>query len=133
MDDWNNIISLIFQTHRLFSIGIVQQSIMLKTTQVTHKYTYINAENGRVCNFYIVKVKCDAQTPAHRRPIGAPHTSECWITGWNPMPIAGKFQSSFDVFNRWMMDNGWFTSDHPIEIIVEKERVFEVTKEGKEV
>lgn len=29
------------------------------------------------------------------------------ITGWNPMPVKGWFDSSYGILSQWMRENGW--------------------------
>lgn len=70
---------------------------MMMTTKIIHEYTYVD-RNYRKCVFHIVRYDRNAEKR---------NTAECWITGWNPMPIHGKFYSSFEVFDKWMENNGW--------------------------
>lgn len=30
-----------------------------------------------------------------------------WFDNWNPLPVKGKFKSTYHVIHKWLLDNGW--------------------------
>lgn len=87
---------------------------MKKVTRIVHEYTYTNGMKKCILHF----VKFDEKIEYKRM---VPHCNECWISGWNPMPISGKFYTSLSVFDEWMNSNGWWRCSKPTTIIIDRE------------
>lgn len=92
---------------------------MKEITRIVNVYLFVNG--NKKCYFHIVKQDKNSPIPREYRPTNG--TSECWVTGWNPMPVSGIFYSSLHVFQKWMEDNDWSYYVQPITTIIEKEEV----------
>lgn len=100
-----------------FHYALFTERIMERTTEIIKKYLYV--KDSKRCYFHIktYDIKC------HCLDEGVNHTSECFITGWNPMPVAGKFYSSLGTLHEWMINNGWHCNGRCCETIIVKEKI----------
>lgn len=95
---------------------------MKEITRITNTYLYIKGE--KKC--YLHMIKCD------RNATSSPNfTSKCWISGWNPLPICGEFNTSLSVFDEWMIKMGWNRYVMPITTVIEKEEVTNQTRRAR--
>lgn len=54
---------------------------------------------------------------------------EVWFRfeNWNPLPVKGRFQSTFSVIHQWLIDNGWTPVVRETHIVHDATVVREVT------
>lgn len=88
---------------------------MKEITRIVNTYLYMKGE--KKC--YLHMVKCDRNASSHSPNF----TSKCWISGWNPLPICGEFNTSLNVFDEWMIKMGWNRYVMPVTTVIEKEEV----------